>query len=189
MPLPESPADRHAEVAAEFTRLVETTADWSAPAPVDGWSARDVVDHLVTWLPGFLAAGGVELATGPTTAEDPAAVWRHHTEAVQGLLVERGVESFTHPYVGTHQLARAVDQFYTSDVFMHSWDLAAAGGLQAHLDEDFAGGLLGGLTAMEDVLRSSGQYGPPVAVPADAPVVDRLMGFIGRDPAAWRPRS
>jgi hypothetical protein len=59
MPLPESPADRHAEVAAEFTRLVETTADWSAPAPVDGWSARDVVDHLVTWLPGFLAAGGV----------------------------------------------------------------------------------------------------------------------------------
>ncbi len=39
---------------------------------------------------------------------------------------------------------------------------------------------------IEEVLRSSGQYGAPVPVPADAPVVDRLMGFIGRDPA-WAP--
>jgi uncharacterized protein (TIGR03086 family) len=108
---------------------------------------------------------------------------------VQELLAERGDESFTHPYVGTHQLARAVDQFYVSDVFMHSWDLATAGGQRARLDEDFAGQLLSGLTSMEEVLRSSGQYGPPVAVPADAPVVDRLMGFIGRDPAAWQADS
>jgi hypothetical protein len=69
---------------------------------------------------------------------------------------------------------------------MHSWDLARAGGRDPRLDADFAGELLGGMTAMEEVLRSSGQYGAPVAVPADAPVVDRLMGFIGRDPA-WRP--
>ncbi|MEN3316442.1 MAG: hypothetical protein V7605_2676, partial [Acidimicrobiaceae bacterium] len=32
----------------------------------------------------------------------------------------------------------------------------------------------------------SGQYGPRIAVPDDAPAVDRLMAFIGRDPA-WRP--
>ena len=36
------------------------------------------------------------------------------------------------------------------------------------------------------MLRSSGQYGAPVPVADDAPVVDRLMGFIGRDPA-WAP--
>jgi hypothetical protein len=47
--------------------------------------------------------------------------------------------------------------------------------------EVVAGELLGGMAAMEDVLRSSGQYGPTVAVAADAPVVDRLMGFVGRD--------
>ena len=39
---------------------------------------------------------------------------------------------------------------------------------------------------MEEALRSSGHYGPAVPVAADAPVVDRLVGFIGRDPA-WRP--
>jgi hypothetical protein len=41
---------------------------------------------------------------------------------------------------------------------------------------------------IDAMLRSSGQYGPPVSVPAEAPVTDRLMGFIGRDPA-WQPPS
>jgi len=30
-------------------------------------------------------------------------------------------------------------------------------------------------------------FGPPVSVPDDAPVQDRLLGFFGRDPA-WEPR-
>ncbi len=188
MALPESPAARHAVVAGEFSRLVEATPDWSAPAPVEGWTARDVVDHLVTWFPGFLAAGGIELPAGPHVADDPAAAWHHHADAVQALLTERGEEEFTHPYVGTHPLATAVDRFYISDVFMHSWDLARAGGQDPRLDEDFAGELLAGLSAMEDVLRSSGQYGAPVAVAADAPVVDRMAAFIGRDPD-WRPSA
>ena len=34
----------------------------------------------------------------------------------------------------------------------------------------------------EELMRSSGQYGPRVAVPDDAPAQDRLLGFIGRDP-------
>jgi len=188
MALPQSPAERHSVVAREFSRLAEGTPDWSAPAPVEGWTARDVVEHLVTWFPGFLAAGGIEVPAGPSTSDDPAAAWRHHADAVQALLGERGDEEFTHPYVGTHPLAQAVDRFYVSDVYLHSWDLARAGGQEARLDEDFAGELLGGMAAMEDVLRGSGQYGPAVAVAADAPVVDRLMGFIGRDPS-WRPPS
>ena len=186
MALPDAPASRHALVAGEFSRLVAGTTDWSAPAPVDGWTARDVVDHLVSWFPGFLASGGVELPAGPSAADDPAAAWQHHADAVQALLTERGDEDFTHPRLGTQPLSQAVDRFYVSDVFMHSWDLARAGGQDADLDEDFAGELLGGMAQMEDVLRSSGQYGAPVAVAADAPVVDRLMGFIGRDPA-WAP--
>lgn len=186
MALPDAPADRHAIVAAEFSRLVDGTHDWSATSPVEGWTARDVVDHLVSWFPGFLAAGGVDLPAGPSTADDPADAWRHHADAVQTLLTERGDVQFIHPYVGTHPLAQAVDRFYVSDVFMHSWDLARASGQHARLDEDFAGELLGGMAQMEDVLRGSGQYGPAVAVPADAPVVDRLMGFVGRDPT-WTP--
>lgn len=186
MALPETPAARHSEVAGEFARLAEGTTDWSAPAPVEGWTAGDVVDHLVTWITGFLAAGGVALPDGPPTADDPAAAWRHHAGGLQSLLEERGDEEFTHPYVGTHALGRAVDQFYVSDVFMHSWDLARASGQEPRLDEEFAGQMLAGMQPIEQMLRDSGQYGPAVPVPEDAPVVERLMGFVGRDPG-WRP--
>ena len=188
MALPEAPADRHAAVAGGFGRLVARTTDWSAPAPVDGWTARDVVDHLVTWFPGFLAGGGVDLPSGPSAADDPVAAWQHQADAVQAVVEQRGEESFTHPRAGTHRLADAVDQFYTADVFMHSWDLARASGQDAGLDDDFAARLLEGMRPIEQLLRDSGQYGPAVPVPDDAPPVDRLMGFIGRDPG-WRPGS
>lgn len=188
MSLPESPAARHEAVAGEFSRLVEQTTDWSAPAPVDGWVAHDVVDHLVSWFRGFLSAGGVVLPPGPPIADDPVAAWHHHAAGVQDLLDERGEEEFTHPFVGQHPLARAVDQFYTADIFMHSWDLACATGQQPRLDEDFAAQMLAGMQPIEQMLRDSGQYGPAVPVAGDAPVVDRLMGFIGRDPA-WRTQA
>ncbi|RYC12550.1 TIGR03086 family metal-binding protein [Nocardioides zhouii] len=186
MALPESPAARHQAVAGEFSRLVEQTSDWAAPAPVDGWTARDVVDHLVSWFGGFLSAGGVDLPAGSSAADDPVAAWHHHADAVQALVDKRGDESFTHPYIGPGQLATTVDRFYTSDVFMHSWDLARATGQEARLDEDFAGQLLAGMQPIEAMLRDSGQYGPAVPVSDDAPVVERLLAFVGRDPA-WRP--
>lgn len=185
MSLPEAPAARHQVVAGEFARLVEQTTDWSAPAPVEGWTARDVVDHLVSWFRGFLSAGGVDLPGGPSVADDPPAAWQHHAAGVQALLDERGDEDFTHPHIGPGRLAGTIDRFYTSDVFMHSWDLARATGQQPRLDEDFAGQLLEGMRPIEAMLRDSGQYGPAVPVPDDAPAVERLMGFVGRDPA-WR---
>ena len=185
MALPESPAARHEEVAGGFSRLVEQATDWTAPAPVEGWTALDVVDHLVSWFRGFLSAGGVELPAGPATADDPVGAWRHHAAGVQGLLDERGDEPFTHPYLGPGELAGTIDRFYTSDVFMHSWDLARATGQEPRLDEDFAAQLLAGMRPIEAMLRDSGQYGPAVPVPDDAPAVERLMGFVGRDPA-WR---
>jgi uncharacterized protein (TIGR03086 family) len=188
MVLPATPAGRHAVVAGDFGRLVAHTPDWSAPSPVAGWTARDVVGHLVDWFPGFLGAGGITLPAGPAVAQDPQAAWQHQSDAVQALVEERGEESFTHPYAGSHRLADAVDRFYTADVFMHSWDLARAGGQDPALDEDQAATMLAGMQPIEAVLRDSGHYGPAVPVPDDAPAVDRLMGFIGRDPA-WRPSA
>lgn len=182
-------SQRHRRIAGTFTQLVRSTHDWDAPTPVEEWRARDVVDHLVTWFPEFLAAGGVELPPGPSTVDDPQAAWEHHAGQVQELL--DGIEAdgeFVHPHVGAMPLAIAVDRFYTTDVFMHSWDLARATGHEVELDADECTALLAGMTPMEQVLRDSGQYGPAVAVDETASAQDRLVGFIGRDPN-WQPPS
>lgn len=187
MALPAAPADRHRAVAGGFGALVDGVTDWAAPSPVPTWTARDVVAHLVEWLPGFLAGGGVTLATGPSVADDPVVAWRHRTALIQDLLDgPEGRTDFTHPMLGTLPLADALDRFYTADVFMHTWDLGRASGQEVALDEEFCATLLAGMAPIEDVLRSSGQYGPAVDVPTDAPIADRLMGFIGRDPD-WTP--
>ena len=62
------------------------------------------------------------------------------------------------------------------------WPVAETG-QEPELDEDHGAALLEGMRPIEDMLRTSGQYGARVPVAADAPVVDRQMGFIGRDPA------
>ncbi|WP_132993194.1 maleylpyruvate isomerase family mycothiol-dependent enzyme [Gordonia zhaorongruii] len=178
-----TPADRHRAIAAGFAGEVAATDDWSAQSPVAEWSARDVVGHLVGWFPEFLAAGEVVLPACPSVDDDPAAAWAAHAAAVQHILDGDDPDrDFTHPYLGTMPLSTAVDRFYTADVFMHTWDLAQAGGRRPGLDEGFANELLSGLAAMEEVLRSSGQYGPVVAIADDAGPVVRLAAFIGRDP-------
>ncbi len=182
-------ARRHRRVAAAFGERVQGTADWDAPTPVAEWCARDVVDHLVGWLPGFLDAGDVHLPVGPPVDDDPVAAWTHHANAVQALLDRDDADrEFTHPQIGSMPLATAIDRFYTSDVFMHTWDLARATGQDDRLDPDECASLLAGMEPLEEILRGSGQFGPRIPVPDNASVQDRLIGFIGRHPA-WQSRA
>jgi uncharacterized protein (TIGR03086 family) len=188
MNLSTGPAERHRMVSAEFTARVRGASDWDAPAPVSGWRARDVVGHLVGWFPDFLeSATGLVLARGPSPEEDPVAAWQVHASAVQRLL--DGSESavpFRHPMVGEMPLPAAVDRFYTSDVFMHTWDLARATGQDERLDPQACADLLAEMVPIEHLMRSSGQYGPRMPVPEDADVQTRLLGFIGRNPLPGR---
>lgn len=85
--------------------------------------------------------------------------------------------------VGEMPLPVAVDQFYTTDVFLHTWDVARATGQDERLDADFCAELLAGMLPIEDLMRSSGQYGPAVPVPEGADGQTQLLGFIGRDPS------
>jgi uncharacterized protein (TIGR03086 family) len=179
-----SPAERHRQIAGAFTDRVNAAKDWDAPAPVAGWTARDVVRHLVEWLPALLASGSdARLPTGPGV-DDPVAAWQTHCEGVQALLDDPETQGrlLVNPHIGEVPLDQAIDRFYTSDVFMHTWDLARATGQDDRLDPGFCAMLLAGMQSMEDVLRSSGQYGPAVPTPDDADAQTRLVGFIGRDP-------
>ena len=185
MVLSDRPADRHRQVAGLFTERVRGTRSWDTPSPVPGWAARDVVRHLTEWFPAFLASGaGLDLPRGPSVDENPAAAWQVHCDGVQAVLddPETAHRELANPHIGRLPLETAIDQFYTADVFMHTWDLARATGQDDRLDPGFCAQLLGGMEQMEQAMRSSGQYGARVEVPGDAETHTRLLGFIGRDP-------
>jgi uncharacterized protein (TIGR03086 family) len=85
-------------------------------------------------------------------------------------------------HIGEVPLPEAISRFFTADVFMHTWDLARATGQDETLDPQRCALLLEGMQPLDDVLRSSGQYGPKVDVPDDADVQTKMLAFIGRSP-------
>ncbi len=182
-------AEEYRDLADRFTRLVEGVADdatWNQPAPPKGWTARDVVRHLVEWFPPFLEQGaGIKLPNGPSVDESPVHAWCGFNAAVQAVLDNptNVDKTFSNPDTGDLALLRAIAQFFTPDVFMHSWDLARATGQDETLDPERCAMMLEGMRAFEDLLRSSGQYGPRVNVSEDADPQSQFLGFIGRDPS------
>jgi len=180
-------ADEHRLVAGEFTKTVEGVPGdrWDDPAPVDGWTARDVVGHLVEWFPAFLdGSTDIQLPTGPSVADDPVGAWRAQTDAVQALLddPDTAQREYDFPHMGRMSLEQVTDMIYTGDVFMHRWDLARATGQDETLDAEKATVMLEGMLPMDEMLRQSGQYGPRVDVPDDADPTTKLMAFVGRTP-------
>ena len=190
MALSDCPAERHRQVAGLFTDRVRGTRSWDAPSPVAGWAARDVVRHLTEWFPALLSSGaGIELPAGPSVDENPVSAWQVYCDGVQAVLddPETAHRELTNPHIGTMPVETAIDQIYTPDVFMHTWDLSRATGQDDRLDPDFCAQLLVHMEQMEDVLRSSGQFGARVEVPDSADAQTKLIGFIGRDPF-WSAR-
>jgi len=185
MALSDRSAERHRQIAGRFTDVVRGTRSWDEPSPVAGWTARDVVRHLIEWFPEFLSSGaGIELPRGPSADVNPVLACEVHCDAVQAVLddPETAHAQLANPHIGNMPLETAINQIYTPDVFMHTWDLARATGQDDRLDADFCAQLLGQMEQMEDVLRASGQFGARVEVPDGADIQTKLLGFIGRDP-------
>lgn len=180
-------ADRYRRVADRFTARVGEVpqAAWDNPAPCEGWVARDVVRHLVEWIPAFLdSAGAPSLPAGPSVDDDPVGAWSTMSDGIQALLDDpvASAAEISHPRAGTHRLDRAIEAFMLGDVVVHTWDLARAAGLDETLDPDVVHDMLVGMEPMDEMLRASGQYGPKVEVPADADEQTRLIAFTGRRP-------
>ena len=181
-------AERHAADAARFGALIAEAGadDWARPSPDAGWTAFDVANHVVEWLPGFLASrSGIEL-TPVDLRDDALAAWTLRTDEVQRVIEERGDEPFVSPAFGESTLAQMLGQLYVGEVWMHGWDLAQALGLPFDLGAERSAEALASMQPMDDLLRQGGQFGPKVPVPDDASPQDRFLGFIGRDPA-WQP--
>ncbi|WP_434966019.1 TIGR03086 family metal-binding protein [Janibacter indicus] len=184
-----SVADRYRSAADGFVRRVAGTSDWDSPTPVAQWRARDVVGHLTSWLPALVASGcEVRLDPVPSAEEDPVGAWAGLDAQIRSLLDAPATEEvvFQHEHIGRMPLPQMLDQYFTSDVVFHTWDLARATGQDDRLDEDYLAGALAGMQARAEMIRASGQFGQEQPVPDDASVQERFFAFIGRDPR-WTP--
>jgi uncharacterized protein (TIGR03086 family) len=180
-------SQRYRKVAEQFTEVAMAVPDdaWENPAPCDGWVARDVIGHMVDWIPAFLKSGAaIDLPAGPSVDDDPVGAWVALTNSIQALLDDPQIASgeFSHEQAGRHTIEAAIAMFFLGDVLIHTWDLARATGGDETLDADEVHRTLSGAEPYDEMLRTSGQYGPRVTVPEDADEQTRLIAFMGRQP-------
>jgi uncharacterized protein (TIGR03086 family) len=179
-------ASRFRRITDTFTERVREVPEgaWDNPAPCDGWTARDVVRHLVEWVPYVIGRSGLEFPTDPTVDDDPYRAWCNLVDTLQAALDDPAVaaRSFDAGPPGTMTVENAIGMLVTGDVLVHTWDLAIATGLDATLDPEAVADLLRDMEPIDDALRASGHYGPRVTVSDDADPQTKLIAFTGRNP-------
>ena len=167
--------DRRAE-ALEALIVGVPPERWSSPSPCQGWLARDVVSHVIDFSAQVLGEKGFENPPGSADFDDPLAAFRATRDVVVRVLDDPA----TPPKV-----ASFLHWSLSFDLPQHGWDLAVATGQDQTMDADeleLLWGSLNGDPANWEWQRANGWYGGPVAVPEDAPLQDRVLGLLGRDP-------
>jgi len=187
---------RYSAHADSFETLVRGTApdQWANPSPCAEWTARDVVGHIVDMHAAMLRPINRGLSAAPSVQQDPLAAFNSARADVQAVLSDPGIAGrrIDSPG-GPTTVAQHIDQVISDDMVLHGWDLAKATGQDATMDPVDVERMWSGNTAipvdMMQLLRTPGAFGPgvvvfgpEVVVPPDAPLQDRLVGFIGRDP-------
>jgi uncharacterized protein YndB with AHSA1/START domain len=84
----DTPAERFRRVAGRFGDRVDEVAppDWDNPSPCEGWTARDVVRHLLSWVPSVIGRAEIVFPDAPTVDEDPVAAWDGFARTIQAAL-------------------------------------------------------------------------------------------------------
>ncbi len=112
---------------------------WSDPSPCEGWTASDVVSHLVQTQREFFAGRDLDVGPAPDPTGDPAAAWKEHAARVLDVVrdtdaVSKGYDG----YFGTTTVGATFEQFYVWDMLVHRWDVATSAGLDAGLTDSLA---------------------------------------------------
>lgn len=164
------------------------------PTPCPDYAVRELLAHLVGLSKAFRDAARKDL--GPTTDSSPAAAlpvlgddWR---EALPPLLDEL-VTAWRDPAArqgmtragGVDLPGEVAAMVALNELVVHGWDLARSTGQAYEADEASLRVSLAMLTPRDDIPRPD-IFGPPVPVPADAPLVDRAIAMSGRHPD-WQP--
>ena len=194
-------ADRYRRHADAFERKVAAVRpeQWSNQSPCAAWDARSVVEHVVVMHGVMLRPVDRAPSPAPSVQEDPVGAFTAARADVEAVLDDpelAGRECDTPNWRMT--VAQQIDEVVSDDLVLHGWDLARATGQDDRMDPEDVERLWTNTTAIPAALmakyRTPGAfgpgvevYGPEVEIAAEAPLQDRLLGLIGRDPG-WSDR-
>lgn len=175
---PHDLTDEWAAYADPFTQVVNAVQDWSAPSPCEGWSAADVLDHVMTTQRDFVERQGREV---PLFGSEPAKQWFKHQAAMAALAGEGEFlqQSMTTPF-GESTVGQTLLQFYGFDLIVHRWDLARSQGQDVQFTDAELDTVEAAVDGFGEHAYAPGVFKDPVQVPAGASRQQQVLARTGR---------
>lgn len=169
----------------------ELTPGWFQPAGRAQVSLREVVNYHAqdsAWVPDILAGRSIaevgDAHGGDLLGDQPKAAYRRVSEAAQAAAANLDDPARTvHLSYGDFPAAEYL-KHVTSFRGFRAYDIARWIGADTTLPAELVQGMWDELAPDVEAWRAMGVYGPEVPVPADAPLQERLLGLVGRDPHA-----
>ncbi len=175
-------------------------------SPCHEYNVKELLDHLVFVLYRVATIGRGEEAFAPGSLGDPAvehidwaADWLNAADAVDDVWSDDALLASTVVLPWATMTGAEVLAMYVSEITTHTWDLAKATGQQPRWEDDVCQLALDTMrrdlpmadrTPMWDAFRATApanlQFDAPfanaVAVSSDAPLIDQLVAWTGRQP-------
>ncbi|MFD4433570.1 TIGR03086 family metal-binding protein [Nocardia sp. NPDC058497] len=191
-----SETERVARAAEPLSKLLRTiTPDrLTAPTPCAEFDVRALLNHLLFWGPSLIGAARKEAITPPASAESevdltegdwPATLDTQLDDLTTAWRAPAAWQGVTHMGGPMELPAPLVGGMVVGELIVHTWDLTRALGTTVQWDDDLLRYAYDETAATADQGRQMGIYGPEVPVAPDAPLLDRILGLTGRDPA-WK---
>lgn len=171
------------------------TVEWDEPTPCSDWTVAQLLDHVIDehrWTAPLLSGASLDAATTavaalPTPDGDRDPVWQEAAaSSASAWSADGAVGRMVHLGRGPTPARQYLHEMIF-DLCVHSWDLGQATRTSHRLPADLVDAVYEMTLGWSETLGSApALFAPPVPVPDDAPVLDRLIGLTGRDPS-WTP--
>jgi uncharacterized protein (TIGR03086 family) len=163
---------------------------WPDPTPCPGWDVRALVNHVVSqdrWAVELLAGATIgqvgDRFDGDLLGTDPVGIVAEAAKQAEEAITEPGaLDGTVHLSFGETPAEEYVRQLLAEHL-IHSWDLAAAIGIDRRLDSELVRFCAGWFTDRAEMYRHAGVIGPAVDLPEPVGEQDELLAVFGRDPA------
>lgn len=176
-------AEQYRRLSTRMTRLIAAVPDdaWSRPSPCEGWTARDLVGHLIDVHGRFQSLAGRKLVDHPPVEEDPLGAWEAVREQMQSDLEDPARRDQEYEgRLGRSTFGKSVDGFIRFDLVVHAWDLARATRQDDTIDPADVQWVQAMVERMGDLMRSNKVIAEPRDPAPDASEQDRLLAALGR---------
>lgn len=170
-------------------RWDEMRPSWFETGRQGDVSLREIVNYHAydsAWVPDVLAGRTIadvgDAYDGDLLGADPRAGYRRWSErAVDAAAGFEDLDRTVHLSYGDFP-AREYLKHITSFRCFRAYDIARWIGAATVLPDELVRGMWEELLPDVESWRAMGVFGPAVPVPEDAPLQDRLLGLVGRDP-------